>query len=277
MQIKQFYQHSQTEVLDLLRDFIESEFFAQHPEYRSKLSLIITGSVSLGQYDRYSDMDVEFAFAEEKDRIALDVLVKTYKKSLKKREIPIQFHPSKTFDEIREHHVSGWKNDDSLREYATALIVFDPQGLFFALQQKIKWYPRDVYKEKLCWLYAEAVFTFVDRFAIAKKRADVYYAEAMKLHVIRLLGNAILMLQKEYPSFDKHLHKRLSTLKSEVKFVRLFDQALISHDMTKTEKALKQLLSLVEAKLIAKKIVSKKDQQYWIDLRPKYQVEIISR
>ena len=263
--------------MSLLSEFINTDFFATHPQFKTTVSLIITGSVCLGEYDEFSDIDVEFSFADESIRPELDLIVKDYKKTLKQRMIPIQFHSNKTFDEIQKHHITGWKNDDSLREYATALIVCDPKKQFRTFQKKIKWYPRNILKEKLSWLYAEAVFTIVDRFSIAKKRGDVYYGDVMKLHIMRLLGNAILMLEKEYPSFDKHLQKRLKRIPGAKKFLTEFNGLLNQTDFAKTEKGLIQLLKIVEEKLIIAKFTTKKDEQYWVDLRPTEQVTILSR
>lgn len=276
MNINTFYTKSQTEIVELLRDFIKQDFFLKYPQYADKLSLIITGSVALGVYDRYSDMDVEFCFEDEKDREELAKIVKAYKQSLKKRKISIQFHPSKTFEEIRVHQVSDWNKDDALREYATALVVRDPSGSYATLQKKIAWYPKDVYKEKMQWLFAEVVFTYADRWKIANQRKNVYYAEAMKIQVMRLLGNALLMLNKQYPSFDKHLRARLQTCASK-KFLQIFDRLLEQKSGKGVDSMLKQLLSLVETELIQKKLAPKKDQLYWMDLRPKFRVEILSR
>ncbi len=277
MSFQKFYRWNQKEIVTQLADFFETDFFAKHSHYRGKLSLILTGSIPLGDYDQYSDLDAEFCFQHEADRAELKKIVKTYKQSLKKRNIPIQLHPSKTFTEIREHQIRGWTNDDAIREYASALIVIDPDDRYALLQKEIKWYPKDVYKEKMHWLFAEAVFTYADRFLIAKKRGDLYYMEAMKIHLMRLLGNAMLMLHKDYPSFDKHLYSRLMKLPQETTFVRVFDRLLQTSEPSKMDKISRQLLNIVEKKMITAKLTTKRDQRYWIDLRPKYQVEILSR
>ncbi|HLD20703.1 MAG TPA: nucleotidyltransferase domain-containing protein [Patescibacteria group bacterium] len=272
MTIQQFYKQTQPEIVDLFRSFLEDDMFTRYPQLRGKISVVITGSVPSGHYDEYSDIDTEFFYSNEKDRTAMNSLVKEYKKSLLAKKIPVQFHPAKTFVELKKEHLAGWEHDDSLREYSMALVVLDPGNRFKKIQSTIAWYPKDILREKIQWLFAEAVFHFEDRFKIAVKRDTRLYSHSVEVHIIKLLGNAILLSQGKYSVFEKHLLTELSTAKEKV-FCQKVESLLGEVKLDSMEKGLKDLLSYTEKRLNKAGWIQKKPIGHWITLRPKYRVE----
>ena len=272
MIISQFYEHSKLEIVDLFRVFLVEDMFSRYPELRGKISVIITGSVPSGHYDQYSDIDTEFFYVSEKDRTKMNALVKEYKKSLSERKIPIQFHPAKTFAELKKEHLAGWEHDDSLREYSMALVVVDPGSRFKKIQSTIKWYPKDVLREKINWLFAEAVFHFEDRFKTAVKRRNNLYAHSVRSHVIKLLGNALLMSEGRWSVFEKHLATELLAGK-EKRFCQKVDALLSETRLDHIEELLKDLLLYLERRLMKNDWIQKEPTEHWIALRPKYRVE----
>lgn len=213
MKIENFYKLPQPEIVECFRKFIETDMFGRYPELRGKISLIITGSVPSGHYDLYSDIDTEFFYSSEKDREKMNVIVREYKKSLQDRHLPIQFHPAKTFAELKREHLTSWAYDDALREYSIALIVLDPGQRFKKIQSAIKWYPKSILREKINWLVAEAVFHFEDRFKIAVKRKNTLYAYSVRSHIVKLLGNVVLLSEGRWSVFEKHLFTELVSAK----------------------------------------------------------------
>lgn len=272
MEIEKFYQLSRLEIVALFREFIEVDLFGRYPELRGKISLIITGSVPSGHYDEYSDIDTEFFYSSEKDREKMNAIVREYKKSLLDRHLPIQFHPAKTFAELKKEHLTGWGHDDSLREYSIALVVLDPGQRFSKIQSTIKWYPKAVLREKINWLVAEAVFHFEDRFKTAVKRKNTLYAYSVRSHVVKLLGNAILLSEGRWSVFEKRLFTELVSAE-ERNFCRKVDDVLKQTNLAVMEKSLGRLLIYTQSRLIKAGWISKEPNDYWIALRPKYRVE----
>ncbi len=275
MQIKHFYRLKQGDIVSLFREFLEDDLFRRYPELVGNVSVIITGSIPSGHYDQYSDIDTEFFYTQEGDRKKMNAFVKEYKASLRQRKLPIQFHPAKTFREVKKEHLTGWGHDDSLREYSSALSVIDPQDRFQKLQQQIKWYPKDVLQEKINWLFAEAVFSYYDRYVVALKRGNAHYAEAVKLHILKLLGNALLMTAHTFPVFEKHLYFEIREL-GDRKLLFFFDEMIAGRSSTTQNNVVRKFLNVVERRLIIDGWIQKKPKGYWILLRPKYKVELVS-
>jgi hypothetical protein len=272
MNIKYFYEKSQEEIVELFRDFIVSDMFERYPKLKDKISLIITGSVPSNHYDQYSDIDCEFFYVEESDREAMNAIVKEYKKSIHERKLPIQFHPAKTFEELRQEHLNGWENDDALREYSIALVVLDPEDRYKKIASTIQWYPEDVLNEKINWLFAESIFHFEDRFVTAAKRGNALYAYSVRLHIIKLLGNALLMTGGHWPVFEKHLSTELNAY-GENGFCLAVSDLLVTTDLGEMQMKLKKIIALVEDRLLRDGRIEKRTSEQWILLRPKYQVE----
>lgn len=272
MDLKNFYKFSQKEIADQFREFVEIDMFSRYPVLKNKISLIVTGSVPSGHYDEYSDIDTEFFYPNEKDREKINVIVKEYKTTLKERNIPVQFHPAKTFMELKKEHLAGWNNDDALREYSIALIVLDLHKSFEKIQSKIKWYPKDVLREKLQWLFSEAVFNFEDRFVTAIKRHNNLYTQSVRSTIIRLLGNALLMTNGHYPVYEKHLYTELKAF-GEKDFCKKVDGLLLTTNTVEMYKKLQVLILLIEKRLTKDGWIKKETKEYWMTLRPKYRVE----
>lgn len=272
MKIENFYKLPQPEIVKYFREFIEGDMFGRYPELRGRISLIITGSVPSGHYDEYSDIDTEFFYSSEKDREKMNVIVREYKKTLQDRHLPIQFHPAKTFTELKREHLTGWEHDDALREYSIALVVIDPGQRFTKIQSTIKWYPKAILREKINWLVAEAVFHLEDRFKTAVKRKNRLYAYSVRSHIVKLLGNAVLLSEGRWSVFEKHLFTELVSAK-ERNFCKKVDDVLKQTSLGDMEKSLGLLLAYTQNRLVKAGWIRKEPKDYWMALRPKYRVE----
>jgi len=272
MDLKHFYKLSQKEIVNRFREFIEADMFVRYPFLKNKISLIITGSIPAGHYDEYSDFDTEFFYSNEKDRQKINTLVKEYKVTLRERKIPVQFHPAKTFIELKKEHLAGWNNDDALREYSMALIVLDAEKRFQKIQAGIKWYPRDVLQEKIQWLFSEAIFNFEDRLVVAAKRNNNLYLHSVRSLIVKLLGNTLLMAGGHYPVYEKHLYTELKDFGEKI-FCQKVDCLLVTTNIVEMKNKLRDIISLVEKRLIKNKWIKKETKEHWMLLRPKYKVE----
>ncbi|MFH1631778.1 MAG: DUF4037 domain-containing protein [bacterium] len=271
---EKFYSKTPRQIAFDVKKFLNEDFFARYPELKKMISIIIVGSVATANYDEHSDIDLDILFFNKKKYESLLKKIKQFKNELRREGIPIQIHRPIILKEI-ERDLSGWEKDGMLREYSQAVVVSDPGNRFKKIQSKYRWYPKNIYLEKLNWLFAEMIFEYEERFLVAVKRKDSYFGEVVKMKILKHLMTIVLMSNKKYPAFDKHLYQDLKKIKqTSSKFIKLIDKLLESNDLKKNVKLLRDVIEIVEEDLVKKKIISKKPWQYWIDLRPKYKVEM---
>jgi predicted nucleotidyltransferase len=270
----EFWTKSPKQISKEIKIFLDSDFFIKFPELRKLTSVIIVGSIATSNYDEYSDIDLEVLFSDKIKPSKLQAMIQDYKKDLKKRKIQIQIHRPKMYKEI-ESDLKSWKNDGMLREYSQAIIVSDPKNLFKSIQSKYRKYPKDILKEKLQWLFAEMIFEFEERHAVAAKRNDTYFCEVLKIKIIKYLLIIELLVRGKYPSFDKHIFHDIEKEKNlPLGFLQIVEKIIKSHGLTRNQKNLRKAIEIVESDLIKKKYITKETRDHWIDLRPKHKVEM---
>jgi len=262
-------QRTQKEIVVFVRQTIGEELTEAFPKLILESALVISGSVAYGLYDDASDIDVSLILPEKLAKTHREK-IKAFKTARQEHDRQIQLLYGDTFESIET--LTNWQKDILLRNFAAGLIVSDPSGRFSRLQKAIKKYPPEVYREKMHWLFAEAVFELHDRLPAAVTRADPYAVARIKLDTLRLLMTALLLLEKQYPLSDKHLFRYLSRIKTNEPFMALVRDLLKETDLKKTQTKLEQAVLLIETQLIKKKLIQKHEPLYWIDLRPKYQV-----
>ena len=101
------------------------------------------------------------------------------------------------------------------------------------------------------------------------------YAQATKLQIIKMLGNALLLRAHVFPAFDKHLFSELQQI-GEQSFIALIDQTVSSSAPQDCQKFVEKMIRVVETRLLRDGWIKKEPKPYWIQLRLKYKVEIIS-
>ena len=271
---EKFYLKQPKQIAKVVNSFFEKDFFVKYPELKSKISIIIVGSIATANYDKHSDIDLDVLFSNEKDFDGLLTKIKQYKRELRDKNVPIQIHRPRTYKEI-DSALKSWGKDGMLREYSQSVIVTDPKNRFKAIQSKYKWYPKDIFDEKLLWLFAEMIFEYEERYLIAVRRKDTYFGEVVKMKVLKYLMTILLMTNKKYPAFDKHLYQDIKKIKTLPKgFLQVVEKIIKSHSLSQNEKNLSHAIKLVESHLIKNKYIKNESRQYWIDLRPKHKVEM---
>lgn len=270
--INKLSKHSVVEIAKAVRGKFLDGFLKNFPDLKNKAAVVLIGSIGYGLYDDNSDIDVSVILPENllgtyKDKI------KEYKAELKQQDRQTQLFYNTTFEQLQS--LSDWQDDLRLREFAGAIILHDPQRSFKKIQKRIAWYPKDVYREKINWLFAEAVFELSDRYTTAVKRKDPFYGTLSKLKVMQLLMTIVLLLNKEYPIYDKHLYR----FQKRLDFVSLKHHTLLKRILAEAniQACLPLLFTLkdqIEEILIAKRLIGKHGDEYWIDLRPKYSVKL---
>lgn len=274
IEFKNFYKKDQKEIMGLVKIFLDKHFYVKFPNLRRKVSIIITGSIAISHYDEFSDIDINIIFANEQFLGKYKDDIGDYKKNdLIKLGVPLQIHSLETYDGIVKK-CAGWNNDVALREFSTALIVDDPAQEFEKIQRKYRWYPPDVYKEKISWLFAELTFVLTDRYKIAIKRKDNFFSQLTKLKIVKLAFCTILFLNKKFAASDKHLYfavKKLNTPGSN-SLLKLASKVMDKNNLDDDAHILDMIRNLIEKELINKKLIKKESELFWINYRPKYSV-----
>jgi len=273
--LQDFYMKNKPAVARLVRQFLDKDLFVAFPKWRGKASAIVVGSVAVSNYDKFSDIDLNLIFKGKKDRDAYSLKeLKEYKNALRRRAEPVQIHQPMTIQEV-EDELRPWSKDGIMREYVRALVVTDPGRRFARLRGKYRWYPTDVYKEKVNWLFAEAFFEYHERFGVAVNRREEYFSEVLKIKIVRLLLNAVLLAHRRFPAFDKHLFQDVGRLpKLPRGFLKAFEDLVGECDPGRMHADLSRALKATEKMLVAKRLIPERDCEYWVGLRPKYKVQV---
>ncbi len=263
---------SREEIAAKVQEIVEAEVFNIIPELRATTAVLITGSVALGVYDKSSDVDVHFVFdaaqmEQYKDKI------KQAKTAVRTHYPQIQAFMKDNFDELAT--LTDWQHDLKIKEFAYALSVADPTGQIRQLQEQLRWYPEEVFQEKVNWLFAETVFNIEDRLKASGEREDPFFTAVTKMQLLRLLLNTVFLLNRAYPVGDKQLYRifnRLPNVPAGLK--ESVTQIIATNDTDQMTEQFNTARSIIEQELIGRGLIPKQDNKYWMDLRPKYQVEI---
>lgn len=269
--LEHFYQKTQPEIATLLRDFLDTHFYSEFPALKNSVIVIAIGSIGNGTYDEYSDIDLKIIFQSREIADEYKDKIKEHKQRLLKIMPVVQLHTSNVLEDI-EDVLSAYKDDNLMREMSQALVVEDVNNIFKLLQEKYDHYPENILKEKLQWLFAEIVLE-IDRYKIAEKRNDAYFCEVIKLQVIKLTCTTLLMLNNKFPSFDKHLYRNISDIKTiPSEFLTTINNLLQENNISKNSALINQLRLITEDELTRKSIITKQSDKYWIDFRTNYNV-----
>ena len=273
-----FHKKNREEITELIRKFAELDFFTVFPELKNEVSVLITGSVASGYQDKNSDVDFTIFF-QNRDTLGKykPLIIKDFKgQNGKSQKAPIELHGGnlRLLEDV-ENELKTWSKDWLLREVADAMVAYDPNGDIEKMRQKYAWYPDEIFKEKMNWLFAESTFLIFDRYETGVKRGSLYYTESIKLNILRLFMICLILLNGRYPKSDKHLQRDIDGLEGispEIK-QRLAD-ILREKESEKIFNLLILLRKEIEKLLLERKIISKEDNDFWLGLRPAYKVEL---
>ncbi len=255
-----------------IRDNFLPKFFEFLPDIKNNCAVLITGSIGYQLYDNNSDIDISIILSESL-KIKYNKALKDFKSELKNSDRQLQIFYNTTLEDI--NNLLNWGNDLKLREYSEAIIIHDANNRFRKLQKQFLWYPKNVALEKINWLFAETIFEFEDRFKISLKRGDLFYANVSKLVTLQLCMTYILLINKKYPIYDKHLYRIQKKLKTPKSYLNLIKRIVQEVDLMKSQALLQKLIVILETELSKLKLIPRgKDTQYWIDLRPAYTVKL---
>ncbi len=275
---KSFHEKGREEIRDLAIQFVEQDFFSVFPQLKNEVSILITGSVAGGFQDKNSDIDfVVFFQKKEMFEKYKTLIIKEFRnQNRESKKAPLELHGEniKLFEDV-EGELSLWNKDWLLREIADAIILNDPGDAFENLQQKYSWYPDEIFREKMRWLFAEATFLIFDRYRVGMERKSFYYTESIKIKTLGLFLATLIMANHKYPKSEKHLELDVEKLKNIFPEIRnMIRDILLEKENSKIFSLLCLLRKEIEKLLLNRKIITKEDENYWIGLRPAYRVEL---
>lgn len=275
---KNFHKKSKQEIATLVKQFIDDDLFLIFPELKDNVSIIITGSVSHGKCDKDSDIDLSIIFHNNNDwKEKKWLLFNEFKDEyLRPKKKPLELHGNNiTSLEKLINDLDLWNKDWFLGEIAESIVVYDPESKFQEIKEKYIWYPNQIYKEKIEWLFAQLTFLIFDRYQNGYKRKNLYYAEVIKFKILRLSMLSLLLAHKKYPHSDKHLIGDIKLLDENLGDVVAQIETLIKNkNMKKVYADLVKLHKEIENVLMRKNLITKKELDYWLGLRPTQKVEI---
>ncbi len=272
--LERFYEQNREEVAILVKDFLTTDTYPSIPGLQDVATVIATGSVGSGNYDSYSDIDLKVIFPTPEALNEYRVALKEYKKHVRESGEPIQLHAPGVIEDIHRS-LSAWLDDDQSREMAQALVIDDPHQQFQKLMSDFRYYPETVHREKIRWMFAELILQIRERFLVAQARGDAYFCGVVRMNIIRIALNTLLLLDKRWSSFDKHLYRDVQSLRAQQPdiFVSI-DALLAENDIARAAVLITEIRNYIEDVLVRDGFITKESDQYWIDLRPEFQVKL---
>lgn len=274
---KDFHKKNQLDIISLTQSFIEHDFFVDFPELKNVVAVLITGSVAGGFYDENSDIDLNIIFPDQKTwkKYKFTVLSKFKGEYLEAIRKPIEVHGQNiTYIQKIESDLGSWEHDWALRELADAVIVRDPKQRIEKLKEKFAWYPKDVFHEKIYWLFGESSFLLFDRYKVNMSRGCLFFAELTKLQIIRLLVASLALAHRQYPKSDKHLCMDVGKIKEYAQIMKTVEKILLAKNPKIVFGLLCEFRNAVQKVLIGKKLIKKAGEKYWTSMRTRHMVEI---
>lgn len=274
---KDFHKRNRPDIVSLTQNFIENDFFVDFPELKHVVAILITGSVAGGFYDEKSDIDLNIIFPDQKtwNKYKIPVLEKFKGPYLEALRKPIEVHGQNiTYIQKIESELGSWEHDWALRELADAVIVRDPKQRIEKLKAKFTWYPKEIYQEKIIWLFAESTSLLFDRYETNMSRGCLFYAEMTKLKIVQLLVASLALASHQYPKSDKHLCSDVMRIGEYTNIMRMVERILLAKQPKTVFDLLCQLRSAVQTVLLKRKLIKKMNEKYWTGVRTYHKVEV---
>lgn len=275
---KNFYTKDQKEIICLIKKFIEEDFFKSHPELKNTISILITGSISSCFYNKKSDIDLTVIFPNKSlwQEYKPLLLQEYMSANMEQLRPPLSLHRKNiTYFEQIKKELGTWTSDWMLREFSDAIIMHDPADKAKKLIKKYKWYPDEIYLDKVNSLFSGLTYLILIRLkGEIEVNASPYNIELTKLNSLKMIISSFIIANYQYPPYEKHLFHNLAQIGFYVGEEKIIDAIIKETDARTVYKLLVNLRSRLEKILIGKKLIARKNIRYWIGMRPKFHVNI---
>lgn len=263
---------TQQEIAKQTYDYLRDNLFVKTPQLSDLTALVIVGSVSTGDYDKFSDIDINVVLPETEDNFAL----KNFKDELKHNGSNIELRFARNY-EILEKYLN-WNDDFILGEYQNGIVLQDPTGRFRELISKFSWYPPEVYQNKVDWIFHEITFSIYKDFEPLTRRSQTnrFLVEVLRVRIARYLLTALRLINKKYPIHDKKLYVNTKNLVGEVHpIIKAIDNLLGEQDILRIYEILKQVRTNLETELVNKGLLKKESIETWLTYTTKNKNKIL--
>lgn len=240
-----------------------------------RIEAVISGSVSFGYCDKYSDVDGAI-FLSKRSYVKYGKFLNENIKGLKveKDGHTIEFSIT-TIDEFSVTKLLHSASEDAWREaspfglYAVSkfIIVYDPKNRIHKLQQRIgKYYPKKVLKEKILkeWrsLLENGKYN-VERDLKRKKTSFMF-----ELHLVNSLWSIIILgflfNEKYHPTHHQWLYDEFKKLPNVVpEITSKIDKIVTTASITTRAKLLSEIIKIYANYLHEHKIINSEYVQNW--------------
>jgi predicted nucleotidyltransferase len=196
-------------IIENIKSFVNAELFREFPFLKNSSAITISGSIASNTYDKDSDIDLHIIRSENMEKTQLQAL-KNYKQELSESGSNIELRFARTYEVLEEY--LNWNDDYILGEFQNAIFIHDSNNRLNTLLDKFRWYPDDVFKDKIKYLLSELLLITEKEIEKTIQRENKYYFYVLKTKFLRFSLTTIRLLNKKYPVYDKKLFETTQEL-----------------------------------------------------------------
>lgn len=193
------------ELTELCRTFVTKDLSKQLEKYWNDISVILGGSVSYGEADKLSDLDL-FVVAEE----SIDILPIDAKFNGK----DIRVEGGYTWSQLdRFVHITPDDAETKFWGIQKAVILHDPKDRYKKIQEKVNNYlPEDFWKQRILKKWFSVFYCSRNGVRKALTRNDVITTGIWKGKLLEAIMELTFLLNRQYIPPTKWLYKKFIEL-----------------------------------------------------------------
>lgn len=263
---------NQKEIIEKVNDFLQTDFFNRFPEIKDTIALIIVGSVANNDYDKFSDVDINVLLPEDVDNKPYI----EYKEELRKKGSQIELRFARNYEVLEKY--LNWNDDFILGEYQNSIVLQDPTGRFNKLIQNFQWYPKDIFQNKIDWLFHEIKYSIHHELKSLIERSDSnqFFLLVIKNKLIRYFLTAVRLVNNKYPVHDKRLYTTtLNQCPSDFGILKSIEELIQTSDRNEVNRIAVEIENKIENELFTKGIIAKQDLDTWLRYQTKNKNKIL--
>jgi predicted nucleotidyltransferase len=263
---------TQQEISTRTYDYLRNNLFVKTPQLSDLTALVIVGSVATGDYDKFSDIDVNVLLPETEDNSAL----KNFKEELKRNGSNIELRFARNYEVLEKY--LNWNDDFILGEYQNCIVLQDPTGRFKEILSKFSWYPPEIFQNKVDWIFHEITYSIFKDFEPLIKRPENnrFLVEVLRVRITRYALTALRLLNRKYPIHDKKLFVNTKKLVGETNPIITPIKGLLEEkDILNIYEIIKQIRIELETELINAGLLKKENIETWLSYTTKNKNKIL--
>ena len=257
---------NQKEIIEKVNDFLHEDFLNRFPEIKDLVALIIVGSVANNDYDKFSDVDINVLLPEAVDNKPYI----EYKEELRRKGSQIELRFARNYEVLEKY--LNWNDDFILGEYQSCVVLQDPTERFSKLIQNFQWYPKDIFQNKIDWLFHKIKYSIHHELKALIERSDTnqFFLLVIKNRLIRYFLTAVRLVNNKYPVCDKRLYTTtLSLCTNDFGVLKLVDKLIQTSDRNEVNRIAIEVENKIENEFLTRGIITKQDLDTWLRYQTK--------